>query len=324
MSDKKSLLAVFAFTPDYERKKILDRLLEKLQPLRDRHEIMVLSHSEISDLSLKKIDYFYYDSKNPLLKDFDVTNKFWFTTDIIDINSSLVYPVSTHLAIYRLIYYCIYFSDFMGFSKIHFMEYDFNLTDTQIIENVNNTLDEYDNVMFKRESDNWPFGVYFATNMRNLDVPKFKYDEESILNEVRSFENRMTEYVTPKILIQENRSIIYEPIEKMDPSGVYQFVDQHQNLDLKWCVPVCKLDTQEMMFFIFNELGGKHIVDVFVDDRHFSFYTEIKETWTIQHIGDVNNCNTILIFVDKKLKNSIILDESNREKFKENNFVRFL
>ena len=60
----KDLISVFAYCPDNKRKKVLQDLLDKLKPLKDRFDILVISHSPISEISYDDIDYFYYDKNN--------------------------------------------------------------------------------------------------------------------------------------------------------------------------------------------------------------------------------------------------------------------
>ena len=67
---------------------------------------------------------------------------------------------------------------------MHCIEYDINLTDKNLIVNVNNSLDNYDTVMFERE-DGWIYGTYFAFNMNNFPDDYFKYNEENILKILR-------------------------------------------------------------------------------------------------------------------------------------------
>ena len=71
----KDLISIFAYCPDNRRKKVLQDLLNHLQPIRNRFEIMVVAHSPISELSYDLVDHFYYDSSNKLLDDFDVRKK---------------------------------------------------------------------------------------------------------------------------------------------------------------------------------------------------------------------------------------------------------
>ena len=78
----KDLISVFAYCPDNFRKKILQDLLNQLQPIRDRFEIIVVAHSPISELSQDLVDHFYYDSCNKLLTDFDVRKKHWYSNHL--------------------------------------------------------------------------------------------------------------------------------------------------------------------------------------------------------------------------------------------------
>lgn len=321
---KKDLLAIFAFCPDNHRKTILNDLLIQLQPLRNNYDILVLSHSSISDLSCDLIDYFYFDSKNELLYDFDLTNKFWFTTDGFSINSSLVYPFSTHLAIYSLLYYSINFTKYMGYNKIHFIEYDINLTNPNLIDTINNHLNDYDNVMFVRESDGWVYGTYFASNTKTLDYNNFTYNREKIINEIKNIENRMTESLTPQFLTKGGRTILYESISRLDETGIYQKIDQHHNDEIRWSIPLCDKDSDKLYFFIYNEKEKIHSINVIVDNNYFHFETSNEKTWQLYPIGDLNSCKEILIYVDTKLRNTLKFDDSNKLKFKENNFINFI
>lgn len=318
----KDLITIFAFCPDFERKKILQNLLDSLQEKRKSHDIMVVSHSSISDLSLEMVDFFYYDKQNPLLKDFDVTNRFWFRGENIMVHTSLVYPYSTHLTIYRLIYYTINFSKFMGYNKTHFIEYDIKMDNYELIDEVNLKLEYFDNVMFQG-NDGWVWGTYFATNNKTLNPNDFTYDESKIISELKSVENRMTEYVTPSLLSMGGRSTHYYNIEKIDKEKICQYVDQHFNNDTNWCVPIVQEDQDTLSFFIYNEKRITSSIDVFVDDVYYGFKTPPHNIWTLSNIGNLSQVNQIEIFINKNLRNKIMFDDSNRETFRKNNFYRY-
>ena len=317
----KDLITIFSFCPTFEKKKILNDLLTELQLERNKYDIMVVSHSQISDLSMELVDYFFYDKENILLKDFGLTNKFWFRGDKFTINTSLVYPFSTHLAIYRLIYYTINFSKFRGYKKTHFIEYDIKMDDINLIDEVNLKLDYHDNVMFKGD-DGWVWGTYFASNNHSFNITDFLYDEKKIINDLLEVENRMTEYVTPKLLSTGGRSILYESISKIDSEKICQKVDEHFNDTMKWCVPVVSENSDDMYFFIFNEKGYNSSIDVFVNDNHYGFNSYDEGVWTLNNIGKLSETNKIEIFIDRKIRNTIILDDSNRETFRKNNFYK--
>lgn len=317
----KDLIAVFTYCPDDERKRILYSLLEKIQKLRHKYEIIVVSHSPIPDISYELIDFFFFDSKNTLLTDFDQTNKFWFRDDSLAINSSLVYPYSTHLAIYRLIYFVLNFSKFFGFHKVHMIEYDIKMDDLFLIDEVNDLLQSEDNVFFGNQE--WITGVYFATNIQKWEPEETLFREEFILDKLKEVENRMTEFVTPKIFGNNYRKINYLDVSKIDKNLKCQFIDQHKNWDLKWCVPLLELNTDNLYFFVFNEMGGEYIIDLFVDNKCSSYRINQDGSWFIVPIGNFNQIKSIQIFVNKKLKMDINFKETNRVSFRENNFFQY-
>jgi len=295
----KELISVFVYCPDNHRKKILQDLLIQLQPIRDRFEIMVVAHSSISDLSYDLIDHFYYDASNKLLSDYD----------------------STHLAIYSLLYYTFNFAKFKSFNKIHCIEYDINLINLNLFNDVSLTLDDYDTVMFKREDDGWLYGTYFAFTMNDFPDDYFIYDEEKILNQLRDTETKMTECITDKLLTPNNRTIKLEPLSKLDPTNVFQKVDNHMNDELMWCVPLCDRNSDMVHFFVYNNKGGNYDVDVIVNDKHLNINTTCLNCWHVRPLGNINEINEILVLVNKKIKKHIILNDENRDMFRKYNFI---
>jgi hypothetical protein len=317
----KDLISVFAYTPDNHRKKILQDLLNQLQPIRNKYDIMVVSHSPITDLSYDLIDHFYYDSSNKLLEDFDIRKKHWFTNGVFDINSTLVYPASTHLAIYVLLYYTFNFAKFKKYNKVHCIEYDINLTDLGLLNDVSSTLDSYDTVMFKSEKNGWFYGTYVAFTMDKFPKEYFTYDEKNILDELRNTETKMSEYITEKLLKVNGRTIFFESITKLDPTNIFQKFDSHMNNELTWCVPLCEKNSDTVHFFVYNDKGGEYDVDIIVNDKHLSIKTTCIGCWYLRPLGEINKINEIVVLVNKQIKKHIILNDSNRDMFRKYNFI---
>lgn len=319
----KDLISIFAYCPDNHRKKILQELLEKIQVIRDKYEIIVVSHSPISDLSFDLIDYFHYDKSNKLLSDLDLRRKHWFQNKYFRVTSTFVHPSSTHLAIYSLLYYIFNFAKFKSFNKVHCLEYDINIENIDLITDVNSTLNEFDTVMFKDMSNNWIFGIYYAFTMNKIPKDYFIYDEEKILEQLRNSETKMTESITDKVLTPNGRTIKFEPQSKIDSTYILQKVDNHMNNELNWCVPVCDKNSDMLYFFVFNQEGEKHNIDVIVDGKHFNIKTKALNHWVKIKIGDINNIFNILVLVDGKIKKHIILNDDNKKMFKKDNLITY-
>lgn len=318
----KDLITVFTHCPDIERKKVLQELLENLQKIRYKFDILVVSHSQIPEMCYDNIDYFYYDGYNKLLSDFDLNNNFWFKTESFYLNSTTVYPQSTHLAIYNLLYYTFSYAKHKGYNKVHCIEYDINLKDVELFEYVSDCLNVNDTVMFKRE-DGWVYGTYFAFTMSNFPDEYFVHDETKILKTLRNSDSRMTENITPLILTPNGRTIHYESLSVLDPDGLYQKIDMHSNDKLNWCVPVCAKNSDELYLFIYNVNGGKFKIDCINGEKHIQVVNQNKGTWSLTQIGSIVNDNDIIIMINNFIEKKIMITENNKQTFKKYNFIEF-
>lgn len=319
----KDLITIFTYCPDNNRKIILQELLDSLKSIRNKFDILVVSHSQIPELCFDNIDYFYYDKNNTLLKDFDLNNNFWFKTDSFYLNSTTVYTESTHLAIYNLLYYTFNFAKHKQYNKIHCIEYDINLVDNNLFDYVSKKLDENDTVMFQRE-DGWIYGTYFAFNMNKFPDTHFIYDEKNILETLKNSDSRMTENITPLVLTPNGRTLHLEPTSILDSTGIFQKIDMHSNDKLNWCVPVCDKNSNNLHLFVYNNNGGEYKVDVLNEDKHFQIYNKDKSTWSLTPIGNIQDTNKILIMINDVIKKEILLTSENKENFKNYNFVEFI
>ena len=315
----KDLIVIPTYCPDNHRKEVLHTLIQNLQKVRSNYDIMVVSHSPISELSTSYVDYVYIDNENLLLKDYDLTNKFWFNNDKFTVNSSLIYTSSTHYAIYGLIHYIINFSRFKGYEKIHYIEYDVTLN-TDIIDKVNEKLDIHDNVIFGQENS---LGLsmesgYFAFKPKNFPEQYFSHNKEFILNEIKSINNRMTEDYTLKFLSVNDRSTY-----RFNEVPFTRTINSHENGELMWCVPINIKDTNKLCLFVFNELGGEYDIIVSCDGNNHTLRNVKKGSWSITDLGDINTIKNIKIIVNGHLKRDVNIDDLNIDSFKFNNYLKY-
>lgn len=318
----KSLLAIFTYCPDTDRVLILLNLLEKIQSLRGEYDIIVVSHSELPSTVKDLSDYIFIESNNHLLHDFENTNKFWFKTDSLFLHSSLIYPFSTHKSIYSLVHFVLNFSKYKNYKKVHFLEYDINLENLNIIDDVEKRLNDYDNVMF-RSDDGWVHGIYFATNIRNLPDHYYRYDSEFIISEIQSVETRMTEHYTPKFFGINNRTTYFESTNQISSNGILQKKDSHSNQDLNWCIPVVQKNINFLYFFIFNEKGGNYKATIITNLGVQSIDAGKKEFWKLVPLGPFSEITDLKIIINDQIKHNLIFDEKNRSSFIENNYFYY-
>jgi hypothetical protein len=178
--------------------------------------------------------------------------------------------------------------------------------------------------LFEREDDGWLYGTYFAFTMNDFPDEYFIYDEEKILDQLRNTETKMTESITDKLLTPNGRTIKLEPLSKLDPTNIFQKVDNHMNDELMWCVPLCDRHSDMVHFFVYNNKGGEYDIDVIVNDKHLNISATCLNCWHVRPLGDINEINEILVLVNKKIKKHIILNDENRDMFRKYNFIEDL
>ena len=191
----------------------------------------------------------------------------------------------------------------------------------KLFDLVSSRLDGANTVMFKRE-DGWIFGTYFAFTIDNFSDEYFLYDEEKILNTLRNSDSRMTENITPLILTSNNRTIHFEPLSVLDPTGIYQKIDMHSNDKLNWCVPVCDKDSDTMYLFIYNN-GGEYKVDCINGEKHNQVNIKDKGVWSLIPIGNLSSTDEIVIIINNVIEKKIKIIEENKQNFKKHNFIEF-
>ena len=310
----KDLIVIQTYCPDSKRKLALHSLVQNLQKIRDKYDIMIASHSPISELSMEYVDYVYIDNDNYLITDFDLTNRFWWTNKNFSVASSLIYTHSTHYAIYSLIHYVLNFSKFRNYKKIHFVEYDVVL-DTDLIDRVSKKLDTYDNVIFSEDGLKMA-GGYFAIKTNNFPKIYYTHNKEFILNDLREIDNKMTEDYTIKFIKINDRSTY-----KFKMSYV-RTIDSHENDGLTWCVPIWIRHTDRLELFTFNEFGGKYDIIIDCDGKYNTLASTKKGEWSLNPLGNINNIKNIKININGVLKRNIDLNSENIEKFKGDNYLQ--
>jgi hypothetical protein len=192
-----------------------------------------------------------------------------------------------------------------------------------LINSVNQDLDNYDSVMFQ-SFDKWIMGVYFASTLKGFTTKDFEFDKEKILNQLYGTDSRMTERVTPD-LICNGRNCKKRYGNEINNGSDYQLNDEHNKNLLKWSVPLVVEGTNKIVFFVYNEFGNKHIVDLFVNNNHIKIEVpNISNYWSLTDLGIIDEIEEIIILIDKKQTNKITFKDLDRTSFVKNNFLKYL
>lgn len=328
----KDLILVGAYCPDNEREELLNNLIIQLQPLRENFDILICSHTIIPEYITKKVDYVFYDKNNNLIYETKYLNQPWFSPfDGMTILSTYIGDGSTYLSVYRILISGLSIAKTFGYEKVHYIEYDTDFCDLDEIYLHSNLLDEYDWISIQKEEKNyeenlsWPIGNFYSFNMNVICDALTTYDESRLLDILQKSNSKTNEKITldfvksytDKILIRDFNS----DISKLNKYGLSKQTDR-ESLNY-WCVPFYDTRKKIVSVVVWNNKDTNPIdVNFIINNNHLLYFGNIqKYEWSIKDIGLIEDINSILIIVNGRVKNKIIINDNNREDFKNTNYT---
>ena len=326
----KDLILITAHCPTEEKRKILLDLVTGLQPIRKDFDLMVVSHTPVTFDVQERVDWAIYDKDNELLKDWRHQNQPWFSpAEGKRIQSIFFGSGNTYLTLHKQLITGYAMARSFGYEKIQCIEYDAYFCDfTEFYENTK-ALDEYDAVLYKK-TDGWgeinlQFGIgnFHAVRISSLSERAFKFDREEILREIEDSAERTTEKRTQDLYSENSNKILVKDHELLMQNGnILRLIDFHKGeFEMQWAVPFYDPMSDCVEFIVWNEASDSpaNVLVIINDHDIISFNNMEKFTWQIRTIGKIEDINTVTTLINGKMKNRIIIDESNRELFKETN-----
>ncbi len=324
----KSLIAITTYCPDNSRKRRTIDLLRSLQYLRDDYDILLVGHSMVGENIEDLVNYSFYDSENSLLTDFDLTNGFWFRNPPngkFTISTGMVYPNSTHLAVYRLIHIVLNLSKFYGYKKVHMIEYDLQLTNFDVIKRVDESLNIHPVIGFEDKSNSWPWGIYYAFRPKDINILP-EYSDKIVIDQFRKTSLSHTEHITKSYLFKPNKGDIkYFNIDILRNDEKFSSISSHYEGD--WVVPIyCELDNSLKLFIHNTSSEDEKKLYISYNGNIFKKKYPKLEGWILHDIKsdlDVEGTHNILIFVNDKIFLELEINKDNFNKFKKYNSIKF-
>jgi hypothetical protein len=329
----KDLIIITAHCPTEDRRKILLKLVLGLQPIREKFDLMVISHTPITTDVQEMIDWAIYDSDNELLTDWKYQNEPWFApNENFRIQSIFFGSGNTYLTLHKQLITGYSTAKSFRYNKVQFIEYDSYFQDfTEFYEN-SKLLDEYDAIMYvKNDSvfDTLEFGIgnFHAVNISSLPEKSFIFDREKILLELEESDSKTTEKRTQDIYSQNNNKILFKNHSLLTKNGnVLRMVDFHKgSFEMQWAIPFYDDFSNEIKFIVWNEASDNptDIVVIVNNEKIVKFDKIEKFSWCIKTLGEVNTIKDIKILINNKMKRNINLNEDNIDLFKKLNRIYY-
>jgi len=331
----KSIIIVSAYCPDDERKTMLENCINSLQPIRKDFDILISSHSYIPEHISKKVDFTFYDANNDLIYDWDLMNLPWFSPyDGLIIVSSLVSNFSTYSACNRIIMGGLGIAKNFGYEKAHYIDYDAIINNYSEFYENNELLNKYVTIQYKKEYRNFDWnveggvGVFQSINLNKINKIFTTYDEKELLKILKEAPNKTNEIIYQDLYKLDGEEILYKNWDDLLNQGnIFNQSISTQKDDLNdWTVPFYDTKTGKLNVIVWNSKKDYLINTSFIinQEKIITINNINKYQWSIREVDDINNVNEILIIVDNKIKNHILINTPElKEKFKRNNQTQY-
>ena len=309
----KDLILITAYTPDAERISILDDLLESID--REHFDVMISSHSSISDEVVEKSDYFIFQKKNVLLTDLDQKIKWWFGNESLEISTTEFKNFNHLIAAGSLILNGLSAAKSFGYEKVHFLEYDgLIIDDTEFREN-SQILEEYSVVWYEHHDLHTAFPL-ISFNVKKIKPEWFDLSEEIFYSFLEKSEDNILESFNLKMIREEKAfckgvsSLLSGKIE----------TNKYTTNEEDWITVVS--DGNNFVLFDFNHTGINDISVIINDDTVKVFSNHNKGTWMTRTLGRTEEINKIKIFLNDALIRSYDFSIIDKEKYIKKNWIK--
>lgn len=317
---KKDLILITAFCNNSDKLNLLRNLVQSLKKS-NQFDILISSHSLLPEDITQHCDYFFYDSKNILLDDFDLRNAAWFDPNYGGaINSIFTGFFNTHLAVWRLIIFGNQIGKNLGYKKIHHIEYDTEIEKIDEIKTNSKLLEEYDVITYNIADFGYQdilLGSYQAYNIEKVHSLLINYDEKEILDMIRNSSVKSPE-VFLKTLLHENTKYLEKDILNKKVDGINFGLSHEQSGHTAWCLPYYDQGSDKLFFIVWNMEGINESINVLLvynKEKIINIEDVRTQSWRLIELGDYDNSQELIVILNNKIRNIYNFDLI-RESFK--------
>jgi len=280
----KDLILITAYCPNKEKKEILFDFLKQLQKFRDKYDILVSSHTPLDTHFFDYFDYFYYDKNNVILTDIEYRQNGWFSPfDDYVIWSTYLGGGNTIKAILDLIIPSITIAKDLKYNKIHYIEYDTNITvDKELIGN-SKLLDDYDYVIYNTEDTHKLVGAFFSFKTNSIIDEWKECNDEIFKNSYFGIYPKVPENILYN-QITNQRKYIEKNYNDLKLNGIETNI-VHENRS-NWNVPFFDPKDSKLKFVSNNKTNYDYDVKVIVNNNLHNLGKINPSCWKIVNLLD--------------------------------------
>ena len=324
---KKELFLITAYTPDNERGDLLRTLVNSVD--RRIYDIMIVSHSNVPNDLIDKVEYFIYDHNNLVLTDSEYKYQMFADMGVFKVYSTEVRAFNHALAAWKLVVVGLNNAKIEGYEKVHSVEYDFELLqcgkeECEFSKN-SKLLDNHSMVYYKTDYQPAIITVPMSFNLDKINKGWFEYNEDDHKRWLKTQSIKTLEALEIN-LISKEQNAISKSIKEYNKTLISNKYYSGGYDD--WCVPV--LHGNELVIFVWNKISNqnniidKKLINVKVIVNGDKLLTPINchlKQWKTLVIGDFDQINTLNIIKNEEIIN-YDFKKINRNYFKKLNYIK--
>jgi hypothetical protein len=312
----KDLIFIAAYCPTEEQEKMLERCVDSV--LKCEKHIALISHSHIPIHIQKKCQYYVYDYNNEISDDYNLLgyNSFYFGNQRIQ--SRFFNKYFYGFAIYRMFSIASQIAINFGYDNIHYIEYDCELLDEELINENSNFLKEYDSVIHTSngKEDGFLFGSFKSFRVSSLPEKFKNYDKDFIQEEMKIIEPTHLEFLTKKLFINSGKVLFRnEPSEdKFKRGGREHYRNLHFTL-------FYNPKDKSLNIFYNSVIDLVEEITIIVNKKNIIHITTKPHHWYIKSLGVFDEIEHVRIDNSKKITHEKEFSKEFREIFKIKSYI---
>ena len=320
----RDLICISAYCPDEYRLKMLSECVDSLIKGSHRYDIMVNSHTHVPKEIAEKVDYVFYEKTNDLIEDPRyLLSLFYSPYPSLKIHSTYVKRYNTALACAAIFVSMANIARNFGYKKIHYIEYDSLVKNFKEIDENSKLLDTYNSVCYKLKVGGLIEGRFRSLRLDTLSEIYEVWDRDKWLKLLKQEKDKgfivTLESVHENLLKEKGNMFVKNSFGEGLLTNLSVSAVRHKTKH--WSVPYYDPKKDKIYVLTAEDYFPESTIKYVVNEGGEITHKMGKNMWKLSEVGDIENIDTIDIFLNGEKRDTIDFNKIGRDRFKETNFA---
>ena len=325
----KEICLIASYTPTKEKEDALRNLVRKLKSF--NKTILLVTHSSNTPQDIiSDVDYYFYDYQNEY-PDGEKYNSFWYHENFNNktiVSKDIIKRTTSILPCTRNLLFGLTISKMLGYDCTHYIEYDTDLSDVELIDINTTKIKDYDVIYYLTkmgfgEHNSHFYGPYSVYNLSSYTYEELKWDREIILDVFCDDNNNsLVEKVTHSILVNGKKYLSYDVSELSKYNIKFDTIKSYSDyvIDPK----ILFVDGETFTVFCSNKSNITEEYEIIVNGESLIMVGDIKPGWfALQPIGNIKDVKSVKLYSNGKLMFDYeFINNESIEKLIKNNYIK--